>query len=344
MLTCEVSTNYHAGGRRRALHHCLFFPDFDAAARLARRVARFGRLDGDGRPTLALDSRSLLECVLECSPRAHLIPAHIWTPWYALFGSKSGFDSLEECYGDLTAHIFALETGLSSDPAMNRRVAALNDYALVSNSDAHSPPMIGREATIFDTPLDYDAIFSALQQADSPGLVGTVEFYPHEGKYYWDGHRACGVAVDPTTRRSYNGRCPICGRPLTIGVLSRVEQLAEERPPAPEAVPEPATTSVYRPDDSPWMRPALYAVRLVEILAEALGVVGTNTKRVRDLWQRLLESCGPEYHILLEAPTEEVATVAGDRVARAIANMRGGRVHTKPGFDGQFGRVNCLSD
>ena len=235
MLTVEISTIYKKAERTRKVHHCLFAPDFETADRISAALARIGNIASDGRPILGLDSRNLLEITLESDPGAYLIPAHIWTPWFAALGSQSGFDSIEACYGDLTPHIFAVETGLSSDPSMNWRLSQLDRYRLVSNSDAHSPAKLGREATTFDTDIDYFAIRRALETGH--GYVGTVEFFPEEGKYHADGHRKCNVRQSPAETLANGGRCLVCGDPTTIGVLHRVEALAdrdehEARPPA----------------------------------------------------------------------------------------------------------------
>ena len=228
MLEVEISTIYKKGDKTRKVHHLIYVPDLDAADRLIVDLSRIGNLKSDGRPILGLDSRDLLEITLQSDPESYLIPAHIWTPWFAAMGSKSGFDSITECYGDLADHIFAVETGLSSDPEMNWRISSLDRYRLVSNSDAHSPIKLGREATAFDGTLDYQGVKQALETGD--GYVGTVEFFPDEGKYHLDGHRKCGVRLSPDETRRRDGRCPICGDPLTVGVLHRVEELADRRP------------------------------------------------------------------------------------------------------------------
>jgi DNA helicase-2/ATP-dependent DNA helicase PcrA len=225
MLSVEISTIYKRDEHTRKVHHLVYVPDFDAAAEFNRRLGRIGNLGSDGRPILGLDSRDLLEITLECGDGAYLVPAHVWTPWFAVLGSKSGFDAIEDCYVDLADHIFALETGLSSDPLMNWRISGLDRYRLVSNSDAHSPPMLGREATVFDTDLDYFAIRRALETG--AGHAGSIEFFPEEGKYHVDGHRKCGVRMEPQETREHGGTCPECGKPLTVGVLSRVEELAD---------------------------------------------------------------------------------------------------------------------
>src|SRR5262249_55361743 len=259
------------------IHPLLYAPDCAAAERIAARLARIGNINADGRPILGLDSRNLLEITLEASPDAYLVPAHIWTPWFAVLGSQSGFDSILECYGDLSSHIFAVETGLSSDPPMNWRLSRLDRYRLVSNSDAHSPGKLGREATTFETDLDYFAVRRALETGD--GYVGTVEFFPEEGKYHLDGHRKCGVRLTPQETRAHDHRCPVCGQPTTIGVLHRVEALADRS--ENETTP-PATAGDVR-----------NLVSLPEILSELIAS-GPSSKAVERSYDRLLAALGSE--------------------------------------------------
>ncbi len=254
VLSVEISTIYKRGDRTRKVHHLVYQPDLAAAARFNTALGRIGNLGSDGRPILGLDSRDLLELTLDASPGGYLVPAHIWTPWFSALGSKSGFDAIADCYADLAPHIFAVETGLSSDPAMNWRVSSLDGYTLVSNSDAHSAPALGREATVMDAELDYFAIRDGLR--DGGGVAGTLEFFPEEGKYHADGHRACGVNWQPEQTRAAGGRCPQCGKPLTVGVLARVEELAD-RP-----VGQPA----------PRARAVTHLLQLAQIVGEVEGV------------------------------------------------------------------------
>ena len=323
LLSVEISTIYKRDGRTRKVHHLIYMPDFDAVARFNAALSRIGNLGSDGRPILGLDSRDLLEIALEASPDSWLVPAHIWTPWFSALGSKSGFDSIAECYGDLADHIFAVETGLSSDPAMNWRVATLDQYQLVSNSDAHSAPALAREATVFTTALDYFAIREALRTGD--GLRGTIEFFPEEGKYHADGHRACGVSWLPEQTRAANGQCPECGKPVTVGVLSRVEELADrpegERPPHAKEV--------------------AHLVALPEILAEIHGV-GPRSKTVEGQVNTLVAALGPELEILTTTPLAEVRQVGGEVLAEAIERLRRGRVHRVPGYDGEYGVIRLF--
>src|SRR5690606_8209610 len=277
----------------------IFAPDLDAVGRIQARLERIGNIRSDGRPILGLDSRDLLEIILEVDERCYLIPAHIWTPWFAMLGSMSGFDTVEECFGDLTPHIFALETGLSSDPPMNWRVSNLDRYTLVSNSDAHSPQKLAREATCFDCDLSYDAIFAALRSGDPATFRGTIEFFPEEGRYHVDGHRKCGICWHPATTLAHGGICPVCGKEVTVGVMHRVEMLADR----PEHERPPRT------------HPYTSLVPLPEVLGELQGV-GAGSKRVQQEYFRLLARLGPELAILRDLPLAEIAAVGGTTLAQ----------------------------
>ncbi|GAA3152887.1 hypothetical protein GCM10010466_49830 [Planomonospora alba] len=323
MLSVEVATVYRRGGRTRKIHHLVYVPGFDAAEAFNRAAGRAGDLASDGRPVLAMDSRDLLEAVLACGDGAYLVPAHVWTPWFGVFGSTSGFDTVEECFGDLTGHVFALETGLSSDPAMNRRVSGLDRYRLVSHSDAHSPPRIGRETTVFETDLDYFAVLRALRTGD--GHAGSVEFFPEGGRYHLDGHRKCGVRLEPHETRERGGRCPVCGRRLTVGVLSRVEELADR--------PDGAG-----PDGAAGVRSL---VPLPEAVGEVLGV-GPGSKKVRLEVDRLTAALGPELAILEDVPVGEIAACS-PRLAEAVGRLRRGEVRRDAGYDGEYGTIRILS-
>ncbi len=325
MLSVEISTIYKKGDRTRKIHHLIYAPDFAAVDRISARLARIGNIASDGRPILGLDSRNLLEIVLESDPAAYLVPAHIWTPWFAALGAQSGFDSITECYGDLAPAIFALETGLSSDPAMNWRLSALDQYRLVSNSDAHSPAKVGREATVFDTALDYAAVRHALETGE--GYVGTVEFFPEEGKYHLDGHRACKARLSPAETLAQGGRCPVCGGPLTIGVLHRIERLADRS--EAEALPPPTAGEIAN------------LVPLPEILAELVGT-GVGSKAVAQSYDRLTASLGPELTILQAAPVEAIARAHSSLLAEAIARMRRGEVIREAGYDGEYGVIRLF--
>jgi DNA helicase-2/ATP-dependent DNA helicase PcrA len=322
LLSVEISTIYKRADRTRKVHHLVYVPDFDAAAGFNRRLGRIGNLGSDGRPILGLDSRDLLEIALESGDGSYLVPAHLWTPWFAVLGSKSGFDAVEDCYADLADHIFAVETGLSSDPPMNWRLSALDRYRLVSNSDAHSPPMLGREATVLDTDLDYFAVRRAFETG--VGLEGTIEFFPEEGKYHTDGHRKCGVRMEPPQTRAHNGRCPECGKPLTVGVLNRVEELAD-RPVG------------YRPEDAPDVHSL---VQLPLVMSELLGV-GSRSKRVIREIDALTAALGPELAILRDVPVDDIKGHS-PLLAEAIDRLRRGAVIREAGYDGEYGVIRLF--
>ena len=318
MLSVEISTIYKRAERTRKVHHLLYMPDLEAAAACTARLLRIGNLASDGRPILGLDSRDLLEVTLESGDGAYLVPAHAWTPWFSPLGSKSGFDAIEDCYADLAGHVFALETGLSADPAMCWRVSALDRYRLVSNSDAHSPPALGREATVLDTEVDYFAIRGALETGE--GFGGTVEFFPEEGKYHVDGHRKCGVRLEPAESRRLGDRCPVCGKPLTVGVLHRVEELAD-RP------------AGFRPPGAAGFR---NLIQLPQLVGEVLGV-GPKSKGVGATVAAMVERLGPELEILERVPVEAIAKAASPLVAEAVDRVRRGAVIREPGYDGEYG-------
>jgi DNA helicase II / ATP-dependent DNA helicase PcrA len=327
MLEVEISTIYKKGERTRKVHHLIYAPDFDTVDRISARLARIGNIASDGRPILGLDSRDLLEIVLEAAPHAYLVPAHIWTPWFAALGSQSGFDSIVECYGDLAENIFAVETGLSSDPPMNWRVSFLDRYRLTSNSDAHSPGKLGREATTFDCELDYFAIEHALRTGQ--GYVGTVEFFPDEGKYHLDGHRKCEVRLSPKETLAHNGRCPVCGEPVTIGVEHRVEALADRS--EAQAIPPPTAGAVSN------------LVPLPEILSE-LTASGVASRAVTASYDQAIAKLGAELTILEDVAVEDVARASSTLLAEAITRLRSGRVIREPGYDGEYGVIHLFEE
>ncbi len=325
MLTCEISNIYKREGHTRKNHNLVFFSEMADVEKFNSRLEEIGNIRSDGRPILGLDARNLLEIVLETSDEGYLVPAHIWTPWFSMLGSKSGFDSIEACFSDLRSHVFAAETGLSSDPAMNWRVSDLDGLTLISNSDAHSPSKLGREANRFTTSLDYHAMRSALETGD--GFAGTFEFYPEEGKYHVDGHRKCEIAFTPAQTRSHKGICPVCQRPLTLGVLHRVVDLSTR----PEGV---------RPKRSfPFHR----LIPLDDLLSEILRV-GVQSKKVKQNYQILLEKLGSEFSILHDLEKEIIETAGIPLLAEAIERMRDNRVNFSPGFDGQYGTVRIFSE
>src|SRR6266542_2778176 len=323
MLSVEISTIYKRAERTRKVHHLVYVPDLEAAERFNRRLGRIGNIASDGRPILGLDSRDLLEITLESGPGSYLVPAHAWTPWFAVLGSKSGFDAVDDCYLDLADHSFALETGLSSDPAINWRGSSLDRFRLVSNSDAHSPPMLGREACVFSSEMDYFSMRRALETGE--GYGGTVEFFPEEGKYHLDGHRKCDVCMEPTETRRRQGRCPVCGKPLTVGVLHRVEELADR--------PEGA-----RLEGAAGFR---NLIQLPEIVGETLRV-GPKSKAVAAQIDALTERLGPELGILTTAPLDEVARVGSSLLAEALGRLREGRVLREAGYDGEYGVIRLF--
>jgi DNA helicase II / ATP-dependent DNA helicase PcrA len=327
MLEVEISTIYKKGDRTRKVHHLIYAPDFDTVDRISARLARIGNIASDGRPILGLDSRDLLEIALESGPHAYLVPAHIWTPWFAALGSQSGFDSIKECYGDLADSIFAVETGLSSDPPMNWRVSFLDRYRLTSNSDAHSPGKLGREATTFDCELDYFAIEHALRTGH--GYVGTVEFFPDEGKYHLDGHRKCEVRLSPQETLAHHGRCPVCGEPVTVGVEHRVEILADRS--EAQALP-PATAGAVS-----------NLVPLPEILSE-LTASGPATRAVTASYDQAIAKLGAELAILNEVPVEDIAHASSALLGEAITRLRAGQVIREPGYDGEYGVIRLFQE
>jgi DNA helicase II / ATP-dependent DNA helicase PcrA len=326
VLTVEIATIYRRDDRTRKVHHLVGVPDFEAMERLVAALGRVGNLASDGRPILGLDSRRLLEMVLECGDDAFLVPAHAWTPWFSVLGAMSGFDRVDDCYGDLASHVFALETGLSSDAAMNRRVSSLDRMRLVSFSDAHSPRMLAREATLFS---DEVSSFSDLSGALRTGraYLGTIEFFPEEGKYHLDGHRGCGLCWQPDETRRQERRCPVCGKPVTVGVLHRVEDLADRTEPA-----SPATAGVEE-----------HLVPLAELLGELCGK-GPQSKAVLAERERLLTLLGPELRILRELPLDEIGRVGGGVLAESLRRLRVGEVTREAGFDGQYGTIRVFRE
>lgn len=325
MLTSEVNTLFYKGGKAHQIHHVLLAPSIESVERINRELEPFGSLSLDGRPTLQMEARRLVELVIGLEPRAAVVPAHAWTPWFALFGSTSGFDAVEECFEDQAKHIFALETGLSSDPAMNWRLSALDRYALLSNSDSHSARRIGREANVFDCEVTYDAILQAIRTKDRTKFLRTLEFFPEEGKYHLDGHRACKIRWSPQETKRHGFRCSACGKKVTVGVMHRVEALADR--------PEGAT-----PDRAiPFQR----VVQLDKIIADALGV-GTGTQAVEREYQSLIHACGTEFAVLLDTSEEALRKATSARIAEGILRMREGRVTVEPGYDGEYGTIRIF--
>ena len=325
MLSVEISTIYKKGDKTRKIHHLLYAPDFSAVERVTERLSKIGNVKSDGRPILGLDSRHLLEITLESDPGSYLVPAHIWTPWFAALGSKSGFDAIDECYADLAPHIFAVETGLSSDPEMNWRVSSLDRFRLVSNSDAHSPEKLGREACVFDTELDYFSIRRALETGQ--GYEGTIEFFPEEGKYHLDGHRNCLVRLLPHQTKQLEGRCPECGKPLTVGVMHRVDDLADRED---DTQPETAGT-------------VQSLVPLPEMLSEILHV-GPKSKKVGQHYEGLLNHLGPELQLINDIPLEDIRNSGDTLIAEAISRLRKQEVIRDAGYDGVYGTIRLFRE
>jgi uncharacterized protein (TIGR00375 family) len=327
ILSSELSFIYSKGGKVRKVHVMVLAPDFESVERINRRLQAVGNLVSDGRPILGLDVRLFCKMVAEAAPRAVVIPSHIWTPWFSLFGANSGFDTIEECFEEMTPSIFALETGLSSDPPMNGRLSALDRFALVSNSDAHSPSKIGREANIFDTDFSYRGLIDALRTNDPAKFLATVEFFPEEGKYHYDGHRKCGVVCPPRESMKTNDLCPKCGKKLTIGVLHRVEELADRE------------SGEGRPGRVPYRS----LIPLNEVIAEALGKT-PECQGVWDLYFRFIREFGDEHTILTEVPVADLARVSPERVPEAVDRMRKGQVSIAPGHDGEYGRIRIFGE
>lgn len=321
MMSTEISCVYSKRGRTRKVHSLILFPDMEGPLRLQKRLARIGNIASDGRPILGLDARLLLKIVTEECPGAFFVPAHIWTPHFSVLGSASGFGSLEECFEDLTGCIHAVETGLSSDPPMNWRVSSLDRLTLISNSDAHSPEKLGREANIFDTAASFDHMMQAISTRQ--GFEGTIEFFPEEGKYHHDGHRPCGIRMPPDeTAKRQDDRCPSCGRKMTLGVLGRVLALADRGP----------------GEISGNIKPYYPLISLKNVLACDLGV-GVNTKKVDRAYVDLLEKLGPELKILLDVPASVIADAGYPSIAALIDRVRSGQVTIEAGYDGVYGTI-----
>lgn len=320
VVSGEISCIYKKNGKTRKAHHLILLPGLEEAEKMAKKLEKIGNIHSDGRPILGLDSRDLLEIMLEASPEGIFIPAHIWTPHFSVLGAKSGFDSLEECFEDLTPYIHALETGLSSDPPMNWRISSLDQYQLVSNSDAHSPSKIGREANLLDIELSYEGLSRALCRGE--GLLGTVEFFPEEGKYHYDGHRKCEVCLTPEEAEKMGNICPVCGKKLTMGVEHRVEQLADRK-------------YGYRKENAKEFESL---VPLAEVIASCM-VYSSGSKKVQSCYENMLEKLGPEFEILRRVPAEDIKAVSDENVAAGIEGIRQKKVKKISGFDGKYGKI-----
>lgn len=332
MLSGEVSCVYTKGGRGRRVHHLIFAPSFEVAEKINKKLSYIGNLKSDGRPIIGLPSKELLKIVRESSRDAYLVPAHVWTPWFGIFGSKSGYNSLEECFDELTGEVFAVETGLSSDPAMNWRISFLDDKAIISGSDAHSLSRLGREATVLDlSSLSYRAIFDAIKTCDPRRFSFTLEFFPEEGRYHYDGHRDQRHSQSPEETEKHNGLCAKCGHAVTVGVMARVQELAAKD--RPEGWQPPKARIPFK-----------NMIPLDQIIADAFGVSGVASKRVRAEYERMVATFGNEFSILLDAGAHDLRALARPEVAEAILRVRDGKVEIRPGYDGEYGKIKIFDD
>ena len=325
VVSGEISSIYKKNGKTRKVHNVILLPSLEAADAMAQRLEKIGNIHSDGRPILGLDSHDLLEMMLDVCPEGILVPAHIWTPHFSVLGAKSGFDSVEECFEELAPYIHALETGLSSDPAMNWRISKLDRYQLVSNSDAHSPSKLGREANLLDIDCSYEGLYRAIQTGE--GLEGTVEFFPEEGKYHFDGHRKCGVSLSPVEAERLGGICPVCGKKLTMGVDHRVEQLADR------------AEGFVKKDGKKYES----LVPLPEVISACMGY-STASKKVQGCFEQLIQTLGTEFDILRNVPSEDIKSCAGERIAEGIENVRTGNVKRIPGYDGEYGKIELFEE
>jgi len=327
MLSVEISSIYKKNGKTRKVHNLIFFPDLHSVSRFNAKLQNLGNITSDGRPILGVDSKELLKMSLDTSPESYFVPAHIWTPHFSVLGASSGFDSIEECFEELTPYIRCVETGLSSDPPMNWRLSALDKMTLISNSDAHSPDRIAREANIFSTDLSYNALIDALSYPGKGKFSGTIEFFPEEGKYHFDGHRSCGQRMSPEETIKYRGRCPSCGRKVTVGVMHRVTELAD-RP------------SGFIPERKPSF---VSLIGLAEIISEIYGV-GVKSKKVQKDYFRLLRLLGNELFILMDCPLKDLKSSGLSSLPEAIDKVRKCEVAIIPGYDGEYGKVRIFDD
>jgi uncharacterized protein (TIGR00375 family) len=327
ILTTEVCNIYTQNEKVRRIHNLIFAPSFDVVEAIRSKLGNLGKLSSDGRPIFSFSAKELVKMILDISPDCLIIPAHAWTPWFSIFGANSGFDSIAECFGEMSPHIHAVETGLSSDPEMNWRLSALDPITLISNSDAHSPSRLGREANAFDCALDYNEIVGTIRNKDRRKLLFTIEFFPEEGKYHYDGHRQCGVIFSPSQTKANQYLCPKCHKKLTVGVVHRVEELSDR----PEGfVPKNAI-------------PSIHLIPLEEIIAGALGV-RVGTKAVESEYERLIERGGSEFWILLDATPDELASFIPPNILEGIVRMRQGKVSIIPGHDGVYGKITLFPD
>ena len=331
ILTTEISCIYSQGGKTRRLHLCVLAPNFETVDKISTDFTKRGfNLKADGRPIIGLSAKNLAKIILQIEPKCLIIPAHIWTPWFAVFGSKSGFDSLEECFEEMTPYIYAVETGLSSDPQMNWQLSALDNITLVSNSDAHSPANLGREANVFDIEpekLSYDEIYNIIKNKNRKKFLSTIEFFPEEGKYHFDGHANCNYSSHPNESRKNKNICPICKKELTLGVMHRVNDLADRQ---------------EKTADQNKHIPYKNLIPLQEIISDTFGV-GKNSKKVQTEYFKLVKN-DPEFEILLDLDIERLKKITDHEIANKIIRMRQGKIKIEPGYDGIYGKISINND
>jgi len=327
ILTAELNNIFHQGGRLRKIHNIIFAPSFEVVDKINKKLANLGKLEADGRPVFTFSAKDLARLILGTSQECLIIPAHAWTPWFSIFGANSGFDSIEECFGEYSKYIYSIETGLSSDPQMNWRLSKLDRITLISNSDAHSPSKLGREANVFDCELDYNEISEVIKTKDKNRFLFTVEFFPEEGKYHFDGHRNCGILLSPAETRKNKSICPVCHKRITVGVMHRVEDLAD------------------RPDGfiPPNSIPFKNLIPLQEIIAEALGQA-PDTKGVEEEYKKMIQNFGNEFRILLDLSIEELSPKTPPKIFEGIKRVREGKLDIIPGHDGVYGKIKIFEE
>lgn len=326
ILTAEVANNFYRDGVSKRIHNIIFAPSFETVDKINKALEPSGSLVSDGRPMLSLDAKELVKIILKVDQDCLIVPAHAWTPWFSIFGSVGGFDSVEECFEEESKNIFCLETGLSSDPAMNWRLSKLDQYCLISNSDSHSPSRIGREANIFDCKLDYKEIIGVIKSKDNKRFLSTVEFFPEEGKYHYDGHRNCQVRFSPEETKKNNSLCPKCGRRLTVGVMNRIDKLADRE-------------IGFKPSEAV---PFKNMIPLDQIIAD-IKQKAVNTVGVGREYQATIQRLGSEFDILFKIPDEELLKKLPPAIARGIINVRQGKVNILPGYDGEYGKIQIIN-
>jgi len=327
ILTTEISSIYNKNNKTRRIHNLIFMPSLEAVEKFNTQLSWMGNLVSDGRPILGIDAKELLKITLNISQESFFVPAHIWTPWFSLFGSMSGFDSIEECFDEYSKYIYAMETGLSSDPAMNWRWSQLDNITLISNSDSHSPQNIGREANVFDCELNYFEIIKSIKEKNPKKFLYTIEFFPEEGKYHFDGHRLCKIRFSPEETKKHNGICPVCNKHLTLGVMYRVDELSD--------YPLGRKPEKFIPFKK--------LVQLNEIIIAALNKTATS-KIVQKTYDNLIEKFNTEFNILLNVPISNIQDVVGPEIANGIEKVREGKIILEPGYDGEYGKIKIFEN